>query len=317
MGIKEIDLVVVNLYPFEEIVSKGEKSIEKLIEMIDIGGPTMLRASAKNFEYVCPVCSPKYYEQIMEEMSSKGIKRDTRLRLAKEVFQMTSYYDALIARTLFYEKQIFPDKTAIPVSKEFELRYGENPHQKASYYSIPGSKEEKVSDFFTIGKLHGKELSYNNIQDISAALRILGDLEEKSCVVIKHTNPCGAGSLGNIYDSFMAAYEGDKVSIFGGIVGFKGNLDKKTAEAMSDIFLEIVIARSFDKDAFDILSKKKNIRLMEYQKWENLFLKKINSLMQKEPLTASLCRQKTTLMHTRKILSALQKKNPAKKKWKI
>ena len=267
-GIKEIDLVVVNLYPFENLVLSGEKSIEKLIEMIDIGGPTMLRAAAKNFEYVCPVPYPENYDIIIEEINSGGISRETRLKMAAEVFNKTSYYDALIARTLLPSND-FVDKTAIPLKKDFDLRYGENPHQKAAYYTIPGSKEDKISDFFTKGKLHGKELSYNNIQDISAAMRILNDMGEESCVVLKHSNPCGAASRGTTHDSFMAAYDGDKVSIFGGIVAFKGSIKKETAEVMSEIFLEIIIAHSFDKDAYEILSKKKNIRLMEYNKWKD------------------------------------------------
>ena len=267
-GIKEIDLVVVNLYPFENLVLSGEKSIEKLIEMIDIGGPTMLRAAAKNFEFVCPVPYPENYDTIIEEIKNGGITRETRLKMAVEVFNKTSYYDALIARTLLPPTD-FVEKTAIPIKKDFDLRYGENPHQKAAYYTIPGSKEDKISDFFTKGKLHGKELSYNNIQDISAAMRILNDMEDESCVVLKHSNSCGAASRKSTHDSFMAAYEGDKMSIFGGIVAFKGIIKKETAEVMSEIFLEIIIAHSFDKEAFEILSKKKNIRLMEYKEWKN------------------------------------------------
>ncbi len=265
--IKNIDMVVVNLYPFENLVLSGEKSIDKLIEMIDIGGPTMLRAASKNFKYVCPVPSPAYYDLIMKEISSGGITKETRLKLSAEVFNLISYYDALIARTLLPQND-FNNKMAIPLFKEFELRYGENPHQTSAYYSIPGSKEEKISDFFTEGKLHGKELSYNNIQDISAAMRILGDLPQESCIVIKHSNPCGAACRKKIHESFLAAYAGDPVSIFGGIVGFKGDVNKTTAEVLSKIFLEIIIAKSFDKDALEILTKKKNVRLMEYKNWE-------------------------------------------------
>ncbi len=258
-NIKEIDLIVVNLYPFENLVLSGEKSVEKLIEMIDIGGPTMLRAAAKNFEYVCPVPSQEYYEQIIDEMKSGGITRETRLKMAAEVFNQTAYYDSLITRTLMPQKD-FTDKTSIPLHKEFDLRYGENPHQKSAYYSIPAGKDEKISDFFTEGKLHGKELSYNNIQDITAAVKILNDLNNGSCVVLKHSNPCGAADYQDTHQSFLKAYEGDKKSIFGGIVGFKGDVKKETAELLSEIFLEIIIARSFDKEAFEILSKKKNIK---------------------------------------------------------
>ncbi|MCK4796374.1 MAG: bifunctional phosphoribosylaminoimidazolecarboxamide formyltransferase/IMP cyclohydrolase [Spirochaetes bacterium] len=269
LGIKTIDLVVVNFYPFENLVSSGEKSIKNLIEMIDIGGPTLLRAASKNYKYVCPVPSPEYYDKIIEEIKNGGIKKKTRLKMAAEVFKATAYYDALIARTLIPDNNF--DKTiTIPLRKENELRYGENPHQTSAYYSIPGRKNEKTSDFFKKGKLHGKELSYNNIQDISAVIRILGDLPEESSVVLKHSNPCGAASRNTTHESFLAAYEGDKVSIFGGIVGFKGELKKETAEVLSEIFLEIIIAKSFDKEALKILSKKKNIRLLEYNKWEDI-----------------------------------------------
>jgi phosphoribosylaminoimidazolecarboxamide formyltransferase/IMP cyclohydrolase len=156
----------------------------------------------------------------------------------------------------------------IPLKKEIDMRYGENPHQKASFYSIPDYKENKLSDFYTEGKLHGKELSYNNLADISAVMRILSDLDENSCVIVKHSNPCGAASRKTTHESFMSAYEGDSVSIFGGIVGLKGTLTSETAKILSEIFLEIIIARSYDNEALEILKKKKNIRLMEYQKWE-------------------------------------------------
>lgn len=269
LGTKTIDLVVVNFYPFENLVSSGEKKLDNLIEMIDIGGPTMLRSASKNYKHVCPVPSPDHYGRIIDEINKGGITEDARLKMAIAVFKKTAYYDSLISKTLDPDNN-FDEKMTIPIKKEKELRYGENPHQVGAYYSIPGSKDEKLSDFFTDGKLHGKELSYNNIMDITANIRILGDIPDNSCVVLKHSNPCGAAVRKTTHESFLAAYEGDKLSIFGGIVGFKGNLTKETAEILSNIFLEIIIAGSFDKEAFDILSKKKNIRLMEYKKWEKI-----------------------------------------------
>ncbi len=266
-GIKPIDLVVVNLYPFETIVESGEKNLEKLIEMIDIGGPTMLRSAAKNNKYVCSVCTPVYYSTIMEEIDNGGVTYETRFKLACEVFRTTSYYDALIARTLMPADDL-ADRVTIPLKRSIELRYGENPSQKASFYQVPGYSEDMTGDLFVNGKLHGKELSYNNISDASAALRILSDLADNSCVVLKHANPCGAASLETVHKSFMAAYEADKVSIFGGIVGLKGTVDKETASVLSEIFLEIVIARKFTDEAFEILSKKKNIRLIAYDNWK-------------------------------------------------
>jgi len=311
LGIKTIDLVVVNLYPFENLVLSGEKSIDKLIEMIDIGGPTMLRSASKNYKYVCPVTSPEYYDKIMEEINTGGITEETRLKMAVKVFKSISYYDSLIARTLIPENT-FEDKFTIPLMKETDLRYGENPHQKGAYYSIPGDKESKVSDFFTEGKLHGKELSYNNINDITAAIRILGDIPDESCVVIKHANPCGAAARKTTHESFKAAYESDKVSIFGGIVGFKGEVKKETAELLSDIFLEIIIAKSFDEEAFNILSKKKNIRLMEYRKWEKYIFSDEKSFETKRVLDGYIFQTKDNATAYDEDLNYVTQKKPSK-----
>ncbi len=272
IGIKTIDMVVVNLYPFEKIVESGEKNLVKLIEMIDIGGPTMLRSAAKNYKHVCSVCSPDYYDTLIDELKNGGISDETRFKLAISVFRSTAYYDAVISDVLDHQED-FVETMQIPLKKSLDLRYGENPSQKAGFYKVPGYKETSAGDFFTDGKLHGKELSYNNISDASAALRILSDLPDNSCVVLKHANPCGAASLSTTHDSFIASYEADKVSIFGGIVGLKGVIELKTAEILSDIFLEIIIAESFSDEAFALLSKKKNIRLMEYRNWKNVIFK--------------------------------------------
>lgn len=286
LGIKTIDLVVVNLYPFEALVLNGEKDIAQLIEMIDIGGPTMLRSSAKNYKFVTPLCSPKYYDMIIDEIKNGGINEETSFKMAIETFKLTSFYDAVISKTLnqfeikddsyHFTNNSSYNKTCgqltLPIKKSIDMRYGENPHQIASYYAMPDYDANDISDLFTKGKLHGKELSYNNIGDASSCIRMLSDLAINSCVVIKHANPCGAAERDTVYDSFMAAYEGDKTSIFGGIVGVKGTLDEKTANVMSEIFLEIVIAKDFTDRAFEILSKKKNIRLIQYKEWEeNIF----------------------------------------------
>jgi phosphoribosylaminoimidazolecarboxamide formyltransferase/IMP cyclohydrolase len=273
LGIKPIDLVVVNLYPFEKLVMDGETDIDTLIEMIDIGGPTMLRSAAKNNRYVCSVCDPQFYDTVIQEMDAGGITDQTRLRMAVTVFQNTSYYDAVITNTLAEKEQPAGSTLPLPLTKSAEMRYGENPHQEAAYYTLPAAKESQVGDFFTEGKLHGKDLSFNNISDISAAMRILADLPVNSCVVLKHANPCGAAARATAHESFMAAYEGDKVSIFGGIVAFKGRLEAKTAEILKSIFLEIVIADSWSEEALEILQSKKNIRLMEYGTWRDTIFK--------------------------------------------
>jgi phosphoribosylaminoimidazolecarboxamide formyltransferase / IMP cyclohydrolase len=317
LGIKQIDLVVVNLYDFENLIAKGEKNIPELIEMIDIGGPTMLRSTAKNYKYACPVCSPEFYSSIIEELKNGGLTEETRYKMAIETLRVTSYYDAMISRVLnnisdFTDKNPFQKKITIPLKKDIDMRYGENPHQNASYYVIPDYKENSVSGFFTEGKLHGKELSFNNIGDVTAAIRILSELDDKSAVVIKHGNPCGAASRNNTYDSFMAAYEGDTTSIFGGIVAVKGDLDIKTADVLKDIFLEIVIARSFSKEAFEILSKKKNIRLLEYKNFEkNIFIDN-NFPEVKKVLGGFLIQEKNTSNPYDEELKVITKAQPTK-----
>ena len=280
LKVDTIDLVIVNLYPFSELINKNERDLSKLIEMIDIGGPTMIRAAAKNYKFVTVISNPVYYTELIEKIKNDDITEDFRLKLAIETFKTTSYYDSVISKTLFNvsEKSELLDNIkhntiSIPVDKALDLRYGENPHQSASYNSIPTFSDCNISRFFIEGKIHGKELSYNNIADISSTMRILGDLSDNSCVVVKHSNPCGAASKTSVFESYRAAYEGDKVSIFGGIVGIKGRVTVQTAELLSEIFLEIIIAESFEDKAKEILMKKKNIRLMEYLPWkENIFV---------------------------------------------
>jgi phosphoribosylaminoimidazolecarboxamide formyltransferase / IMP cyclohydrolase len=317
LGIKSIDLVVVNLYPFESVVEKGEKNLDELIEMIDIGGPTMLRAAAKNYKFTCPVIDPDNYKLIIDEMKNGGISEKTRFSLALDVFKKTSYYDSLISGILSgyenndKEKNIFEDKKTLPFKKEIDMRYGENPHQKASFYSIPDYEEKRICRLYTEGKLHGKELSYNNLMDISAVLRILSDLDGNSCAVVKHSNPCGAASGKTTHDSFVSAYEGDKVSIYGGIVGIKGILTKETAEILKDIYLEIIVACEFEKDAFDILAKKKNIRLLEYKKWKDIIFTDISQPEIRKITGGYLFQEKDTASPYKEEMKTVTIKSPA------
>jgi len=319
LNIETIDLVVVNLYPFEKLVESNEKDIPKLIEMIDIGGPTMLRAAAKNYKYVVSVCDPTFYSKIIEEMDNGGVTEETRLKFALNVFKTTSYYDSLIYKTLFentqnekYEENLGTNFT-VPFKKEIELRYGENPHQKAYFASLTGYSDKSLKDFYINGKIQGKELSYNNISDISAAINILRDLEENSTVVIKHNNPCGAASKGDIYNSFMASYEGDPVSIFGGIVGFKGTVDKNTASILEKIFLEIIIAESFTHEALEILKQKKNLRLLEYKKWKDIIFSQNDFYEVKKVLGSFLFQEKDKINPYNEEFKVVTKLQPTEK----
>ncbi len=262
LGIDYIDLVCVNLYPFKETVQKPNVTHEEIIENIDIGGPSMLRSASKNYRYIPVLCDPNDYDKVLAELKENGeTSLETRELLAAKVFRHTAAYDAMIADYLTTKTHNkFPEKLTITFDKVQDLRYGENPHQEAAFY-----KGMKPSYSIANAKqLHGKELSYNNIQDGNAAIEILKEFEGQPAVVgLKHMNPCGVGIGKSLEEAWDKAYEADPVSIFGGIVAMNQPINVAVAEKLSKIFLEIIIAPSFDQEAFEILSKKKNIRLME------------------------------------------------------
>ena len=262
LGIQYIDLVCVNLYPFKETVQKPGVSHEEIIENIDIGGPSMLRSASKNYKFIPVLCDPSDYDAIVKELRENGeTYLTTREYLAAKVFRHTASYDTMIASYLTERTgEKYPEKFTITFDKVQELRYGENPHQSAAFYKGMNPQYSLAN----AKQLHGKELSYNNIQDGNAAIEILKDFEGQPAVVgLKHMNPCGVDIGKTIEEAWDKAYEADPVSIFGGIVAFNEPIHASVAEKLSKIFLEIIIAPAFDEDAFEILSKKKNIRLMQ------------------------------------------------------
>lgn len=262
LGIAYIDLVCVNLYPFKETVLKPGVSHEEIIENIDIGGPSMLRSASKNYKFIPVICDPNDYEAVLNELREHGeTSLTTRELLAAKVFRHTASYDTMIASYLSERTgEKYPEKFTITFDKVQELRYGENPHQSAAFYKGMNPQYSLAN----AKQLHGKELSYNNIQDGNAAIEILKDFEGQSAVVaLKHMNPCGVGIGKTIEEAWDKAFEADPVSIFGGIVAFNEPIRASVAEKLSKIFLEIIIAPAFDEEAFEILSKKKNIRLMQ------------------------------------------------------
>ena len=262
LGIQYIDLVCVNLYPFKETVQKPGVSHEEIIENIDIGGPSMLRSASKNYKFIPVLCDPSDYDGVLKELRENGETCPvTREYLAAKVFRHTASYDTMIASYLTERTgEKYPEKFTITFDKVQELRYGENPHQSAAFYKGMNPQYSLAN----AKQLHGKELSYNNIQDGTAAIEILKDFEGQPAVVgLKHMNPCGVGIGKTIEEAWDKAYEADPVSIFGGIVAFNEPIHAAVAEKLSKIFLEIIIAPAFDEDAFEILSKKKNIRLMQ------------------------------------------------------
>jgi phosphoribosylaminoimidazolecarboxamide formyltransferase/IMP cyclohydrolase len=265
-NILPIDLVVVNLYPFAATIAKSGVTLEEAIENIDIGGPSMLRSAAKNHHDVTVVVDPADYPRLTAEMQA-GHGETTlefRQKCAVNVYRLTSLYDSMIFNYLNSKynqtQDEFPDLLQLNFIKKQSLRYGENPHQKAAFYQ---ETAETVATITSAQQLHGKELSFNNINDGNSALELVKEFTEPAVVAVKHANPCGVGVGSNIFIAYQKAYQSDPISIFGGIIALNREVDFKTAEAMSELFLEIVIAPAFSAEAFDLLAKKKNLRLLE------------------------------------------------------
>lgn len=263
LGIEPIDLLIVNLYPFKATVLKEGVTRGEAVENIDIGGPTMLRAAAKNYQDVAVIVDPIDYSVVLEELKKEGkVSQSTKFYLMQKVFAHTSNYDTMIADYLKKERkdESLPVTLTMTFEKVQDMRYGENPHQMAAFYREVGKKIGSITDAV---QLHGKELSFNNINDTNGALELLKEFDEPTVVACKHGNPCGVGSAKTIEEAFDKAFQADKVSIFGGIVVLNRRLTSEIAEKMKDIFLEVVMAPTIDPMALELLSKKQNIRLLE------------------------------------------------------
>ncbi|WP_430599292.1 bifunctional phosphoribosylaminoimidazolecarboxamide formyltransferase/IMP cyclohydrolase [Enterococcus sp. DIV0179] len=256
-----IDFVCVNLYPFKETILKPEVTEQEVIENIDIGGPSMLRSGAKNHEFVTVIVDPADYSLVLQELEAHGeTQLATRKRLAAKVFRHTAAYDALIAQYLTEmvdEKE--PEKLTLTYERKQDLRYGENSHQEAAFYQSALPEEYSIA---AAKQVHGKELSFNNIRDADAALRIAREYDEPTVVALKHMNPCGIGTAPTIFEAWNYAFEADPVSIFGGIIVLNREVDVATAEKMHELFLEIIIAPGFTDAALEVLKKKKNLRIL-------------------------------------------------------
>ena len=261
MNINTIDIVVVNLYPFKQTISKPGIELQEAIENIDIGGPTMLRSAAKNYQDVAVLVDPTDYAKVLDELANGGISKETKFYLMYKVYQHTAYYDTLIANYLRERNGIkFPEKFTMAFDMAQSMRYGENPRQEAVFYTEPFPVAGSLAK---AKQLHGKELSYNNINDTNGAINLLKEFSEPTVVACKHSNPCGVASDKTISGAFFKANASDPTSIFGGIIAANREIDAATAEQISKIFIEIVVAPSFSKEALDILCAKKNIRLLE------------------------------------------------------
>ncbi len=258
-GIEMIDMVVVNLYPFEQTIARNGVTLDEAVEQIDIGGPTMLRAAAKNFKHKAVIVNPDGYDDIITEMKANHctVSEETCRSLAREVFRHTTAYDSVIANYLAgldADAAEFPDVFHLALKKDQGLRYGENPHQQGALYG-------SFSNIFS--HLHGKELSYNNIVDIAAAAKLAAEFDEPTAVIIKHTNPCGVGSAQNLADAYAKALATDTKSAFGGIVALNRPLDMVAADMINEIFTEVLIAPSYEDGVLDFLKKKKDRRIIQ------------------------------------------------------
>ena len=261
LDIEAFELVIVNLYPFAQTIAKPDTDLAKAVEFVDIGGPTMVRAAAKNFPHVCILTSPKQYDAFLNELDqNKSISYATRLHLSRDAFQHTATYDTMIANYLIQETHQVPANDfnlSLPLAQS--LRYGENPHQNAAVY---GNQKDYIDCF------HGKELSYNNFLDTDAAIELIAEFNSSTpaCVIVKHTNPCGVATGSNLIEAWKRAFETDKVSPFGGIIAVNQRLDLDVAKELDSIFSEIIIAPEFSDDAIELLTKKANRRLIKLLK---------------------------------------------------
>lgn len=282
MNFQNIDFVIVNLYPFRETILKEDVTLAEAIENIDIGGPTMLRSAAKNSKDVVVVVDPADYQTVVDQMKETNeVSMATKAHLAYKVFLHTANYDAMIARFLgeqLESKEAFPEKLTLTFEKIQDMRYGENPHQKAAFYKEIGYTKGTLAN---AKQINGKALSYNNINDANGALALLREFDTTAVVAVKHATPCGVGTANNIYDAYEKAYTSDPVSIFGGIVVCNDEVDEQTATKMNEIFLEIIIAPSYTAEAKKLFKKKKNLRVLElpdilYSHPHTLDMKKID-----------------------------------------
>lgn len=323
LNIETIDIVIVNLYPFKETILKENVTRQEAIENIDIGGPTMIRAAAKNYQDVAVIVDPSDYDKIIDEIKTKNeVSLETKFYLCSKVFEHTANYDALIASYIKKERkdESLPETITMTYEKVQDMRYGENPHQKAAFYKEISNNTGLLS---AAVQLHGKELSFNNINDTNGALELLKEFEEPAVVACKHSNPCGVGTADKIYDAYIKAFNADPTSIFGGIVVFNREIDEITAQEISKIFVEIIVAPSYSHKALEILKLKKNIRLLLLEnimqkQQENVYdLKKVAGGILVQAIDSKLLSENEEIKLVTKKQPTEQEKKDLLMAWKI
>ncbi len=301
-GIEPIDLVVVNLYPFGAVIKKPNVADSEAIENIDIGGPTMIRAAAKNWQHVAVVVDPSDYEKVLSELNDKGVLSDEfRRALMVKAFQHTAYYDSLIGR--YFGDRSFTSTMTMGWNKVDEMRYGENPHQNGALYADPLSTETSVVNAEI---LQGKKLSYNNVMDADAAFRCVREFSEPAAVVVKHTNPCGVAVDKDITSAFRRAYDADRLSAFGGIVALNKKCTKEIAEDLSKVFVEIVLAPEIDPEALTVFAGKPNVRVLA----TGAMSPAVDALEMRQVVGGVLVQNRAPYHLTASDLSVVTQKNP-------
>jgi phosphoribosylaminoimidazolecarboxamide formyltransferase/IMP cyclohydrolase len=310
-GIEPIDLVCVNLYPFERVSSRRGVPEDEIIENIDIGGPTLIRAAAKNHKFAAVVVSPEAYDAVLDELrESQGrLSERTRESLATEAFGYTARYDAGISRWFAEREEDFPTQYTRSFQKVLDLSYGENPHQRAAYYSESGSRTDLLS---MVSKLHGKELSFNNLLDLDSGRRLVEEFEVPAAAIIKHNNPCGCAVGATVEDAFVSALATDPQSAYGGVMCFNRKVERGLAERLNAMFVEVVFAPGYDPDALEILQQKANLRILD------------NAERRKTPVTehdikrvrgGMLVQDRDTGLELREEMRVVTERKPSEEEW--
>ncbi len=310
-GIEQVDLVCVNLYPFEQTVARGAPAPE-VVENIDIGGPTMIRAAAKNHAFAAVVVDPADYESVLAELRESGARlaMATRERLAAVAFAITARYDAAIARWFAVRAYAgaFPPRWASSYEKVMDLRYGENPHQRAAFYAEAGAETHLLAG---VKQLHGKELSFNNLLDLSSARELVEDFSGPACAIVKHNNPCGCALGQSALEAYERAFDCDPTSAYGGVIALNRRVDLAAAQALSKQFIEVLLAPGFDGDALEVLTEKKNVRLLELPDWPT----RGEGMEEKPVLGGVLSQSRDSVTETREQMRTMSITAPAEQQW--
>jgi phosphoribosylaminoimidazolecarboxamide formyltransferase / IMP cyclohydrolase len=309
--IEQVDLVCVNLYPFEQTVARGDADEQEIVENIDIGGPTMIRAAAKNSEFAAVVVDPADYEDVLAELRDGDgrLSLDTRTRLAAKAFACTARYDAAIA-TWFAQRTYegFPPTWNDAYEKVSDLRYGENPHQRAAFYACAGSPTHLLDG---VVQLHGKELSFNNLLDLSSARELVEDFDAPACAIVKHNNPCGAAIAPTVQAAYERAFACDPQSAYGGVIAVNRRVDLACAQQLSQQFIEVLLAPGFEPDALALLGEKKNVRLLELAHWPE----PANEVEGKPVIGGQLVQTRDVVSETREQMRVLTERQPSEGEW--